>query len=475
MRVMPRETWRPSTKAKPSPASVASASVVTMKATEFRLPASAAANPQIGESASLLRRFDRGGVHVARQTDCGGLQVDLLDETGFKRRQQGAHGRDMLGLPRPLGDLVQVSRNSGHGAGDLFPEHVALAGRKIGQRQGDLEGSRTDLAPPVGGGHGPDIAFAGFDGLGFGGGAGREIALLDVLHGEGDAARLRLVHGRELKKFGPRGCHLPGQVDHPDSQRLHRVKLGMIDARDAEAFPQGAVRPSAPGPGGKFRRFEPGRGIGAGRQGRVELVQLTEQPEDDFPVALVPRIGGGGLADGYGVGFDDLARGTAVFRRQAGGEAGSLVERFQGGGDLAAVGVVQERHLRKLCIDHAVTDQLDQVGEGGRGPCRQLRLFQVVAGGAGELHLGRNQHIRQRGQLLDRLADDRVARQQLLLDADEALKRLRVAVGGRLFRCHAARRELIDDRCQPVLGVRRGGQVAPKGAPFQGANLAHRQ
>ncbi len=35
MRVMPSDTWRPSTKAKPRPASVASASVVTMMATEF--------------------------------------------------------------------------------------------------------------------------------------------------------------------------------------------------------------------------------------------------------------------------------------------------------------------------------------------------------------------------------------------------------------------------------------------------------
>jgi hypothetical protein len=43
MRVMPSDTWRPSTKAKPRPASVASARVVTMMATESRLPASAAA------------------------------------------------------------------------------------------------------------------------------------------------------------------------------------------------------------------------------------------------------------------------------------------------------------------------------------------------------------------------------------------------------------------------------------------------
>ena len=112
-----------------------------------------------------------------------------------------------------------------------------------------------------------------------------------------------------LQEFRPGGGHLSGQVGHLDGQRLHRVQFGVGDARNDKGVPDGAVGAGAPRPGGEFRRFEPGRGIGSGRQGRVQPVHFPKQPQDDFPVALVPRIGGGGVADREGIGFNDFARG----------------------------------------------------------------------------------------------------------------------------------------------------------------------
>ena len=82
----------------------------------------------VRQGAGLLRCFDGGGVHVARQANRRGLKLDLLDEAGFQRRQQGAHRADMVGFAGLLGDLVQMPGYSGHGAGDLFPKDIALAG-----------------------------------------------------------------------------------------------------------------------------------------------------------------------------------------------------------------------------------------------------------------------------------------------------------------------------------------------------------
>ena len=79
-----------------------------------------------------------------------------------------------------------------------------------------------------------------------------------------------------------RAAAICGQVDHLDRQRLHRVQFGMGDAWNNEGIPDGAVGAGMPRPGGKFRRFEPGRGIGTGRQGRVQLVHFPKQPQDDF-------------------------------------------------------------------------------------------------------------------------------------------------------------------------------------------------
>jgi hypothetical protein len=164
----------------------------------------------------------------------------------------------------------------------------------------------------------------------------------------------------------------------------------------------------------------------------------------------MPSISGGGVADREGIGFDDFASGFAISRRQLGCEFGRGDERFEGGGDLAAVGVVQEGHLSKLGIDHAITDLLDNIGEGGRGVCRRLRFFKVAASGAGQLDLGGDQQVGQRRQLLDRFSDDRLARQQPLLHTDEAVERLCVPVGRRLLRRHAACGELIHDGRQLV-------------------------
>ena len=68
-------------------------------------------------------------------------------------------------------------------------------------------------------------------------------------------------------------------------------------------------------------------------------------------------------------------------------EFGRSDERFKGGRDLAAVGVVQEGHFGKLGVDHAVADRLDSIGKGGRGACRRFRFLKVAAGGAGQLDL----------------------------------------------------------------------------------------
>ena len=165
----------------------------------------------------------------------------------------------MVGFPGLLGDLVQMAGDPGHGAGDLFPQHVALAGRQVGQGQRHLERGGPDLAAPVGGGHGADIAGAGLDRLGFRRGAGGEITLLDVFHGGGDPAGLRFVHGGKLGKLRLGGGHLSGQVDHLDRERLHRVQFAMGDARDDEGAAYGAVGAGAPRPSREFRRFESDR------------------------------------------------------------------------------------------------------------------------------------------------------------------------------------------------------------------------
>ena len=57
----------------------------------------------------------------------------------------------------------------------------------------------------------------------------------------------------------------------------------------------------------------------------MQPVHFPKPPQDDFPVALITRIGGGGVADRAGVGFDDFTRGIAVGRRQAGRQLGRRV------------------------------------------------------------------------------------------------------------------------------------------------------